>query len=309
VTVNTNGMIGANPEQLRILATEFERAANDIDAEIRVTTTSVRNTPWKGATADRFRQSWTSVHTTRLRSLSAQLRDAARSLRENAEDQERVSNAGVGTAVYPSGVAGAAVGAIWTKEALEGLAEDVFELLKWAERANGLNEVAWLLKSITRLNELPLFRIRGLPVVSVIMDGGEAVFWLASEGIHDARTWAPLANLGLTAGAAGVAVAMFGATAVAPATVALGAGMLIGDVIDHGVGWATGEKLSDRWADAALGTAATERRMDSLEVTKGMSAAEMQARADAQAKVAAEVHKKTEKAKTPWGALEMMFSI
>ena len=32
--MNTNGMIGANPEQLRILATEFERAANDIDASV-----------------------------------------------------------------------------------------------------------------------------------------------------------------------------------------------------------------------------------------------------------------------------------
>jgi len=105
--MDTKGMIGADIGRLRALASEFTTGADRIDGDLRAVTASMRNTPWQGATADRFRQSWTSVHSTRLRSLSTQLRDAARILRVNADEQERVSNGGSSIGSRSAAAAGA----------------------------------------------------------------------------------------------------------------------------------------------------------------------------------------------------------
>jgi uncharacterized protein YukE len=84
-------MIGADVARLRALASEFTGAADRIEAELRTVTASVRNTPWQGPNAERFRQSWNSVHSAKLRALAAQFRDNARVLSANASDQENVS--------------------------------------------------------------------------------------------------------------------------------------------------------------------------------------------------------------------------
>jgi len=311
----TKGMIGADIGRLRGLASEFSSAADRIDAEIRAVSTSVRNTPWQGATADRFRQSWSSVHSARLRGLANQLRDAARILRANADDQERVSNAGAAGGPRYGGLALRIASGLVPAGGLgltfdwNSFVTDLGQLGSKLNHINSIDDYAVLLKAFSRMNELPLLQVRGLPVLDLLLEGAQAMYWITNEGIADARSWEPIGNAGLLLASMGIAVAMFGAAAAAPAAAAAGLGGAIGRGIDEGIGNLTGKKLTDRWADAALGTDDFQRRIDTTEIHKGMSAQEIQRRADEVNRLAEEARKKTEKTKTPWGCLELMFSI
>lgn len=85
------GMIGANIDELRALAGEFDAAANQIDGELWQVTSCVKNTSWLGLLADEFRRIWNAVHTLKLHTLANELHEAARVLRANADEQEKAS--------------------------------------------------------------------------------------------------------------------------------------------------------------------------------------------------------------------------
>lgn len=98
------GMVGADLEQLRALASSFERGAE----QLRQVSTTVRNgiqiSAWVGPFAVRFRKTWDSEHSVKLTRAAAALASQARQLRQEADQQEQASKAAGGaTGTRPDG--------------------------------------------------------------------------------------------------------------------------------------------------------------------------------------------------------------
>lgn len=89
------GYNGADVDQLREAAAQFERMASSVEATTRSLSSLVDSADqWSGADGDRFRAAWKdrSVHS--LRAAAAALRQGAIDLRRNADGQEGVSSTG-----------------------------------------------------------------------------------------------------------------------------------------------------------------------------------------------------------------------
>ena len=95
------GMIGADLEQVRALAADFERAA----AQLTQTSQKVRNgiqiSAWVGPFAVRFRHTWDSDHSVKLRQAANALAAQAKQLRLEADQQDRASAASTGASMKP----------------------------------------------------------------------------------------------------------------------------------------------------------------------------------------------------------------
>lgn len=92
--------IGADPEDLRALATELRAAGAQLDRTARTVAALVRAAPWHGPDAGRFRAGWAD----RQRSLvvaGTGLRQAAAELDGHVEEQERASDAAAGVSGAP----------------------------------------------------------------------------------------------------------------------------------------------------------------------------------------------------------------
>lgn len=89
-------MYGADVEQLRALATQFDRSADRLDADRVGVGNEIRVKAWVGPVAVRFRAQWDSDHSRRMHDAAERLRSAALSLRANADDQARTSAVGSG---------------------------------------------------------------------------------------------------------------------------------------------------------------------------------------------------------------------
>ncbi len=85
------GMYGADIAHLRSLATQFDRAADQLETCRMAIGGSVRSSPWQGADAVRFRADWDSAHAGRIASAASLLRTGAQGLRNNADQQEQAS--------------------------------------------------------------------------------------------------------------------------------------------------------------------------------------------------------------------------
>lgn len=84
---------GAEPASLRQLAAQFDRAANNLEATLKPLQSQINNhRVWQGPDADRFRSEWTSVSRPRTTSAVDALRQAADTLRRNADEQEKTSS-------------------------------------------------------------------------------------------------------------------------------------------------------------------------------------------------------------------------
>lgn len=95
----TVGYNGADVDQLRQAATQFERMASSVEATTRSLHNLVNNTgQWLGADGDRFRTAWNDRSARTLQTAAAALRQGAIDLRRNADEQERVSTAGAARA-------------------------------------------------------------------------------------------------------------------------------------------------------------------------------------------------------------------
>lgn len=90
--------LGADPEQLDLLARDFEQAAERLDAAYSTVEVRVVRSAWDGGDADGFRQAWTGGCRRAFSAAAAHLRQGATTLRANAEDQRRAS-AGDGGAI------------------------------------------------------------------------------------------------------------------------------------------------------------------------------------------------------------------
>lgn len=85
------GMYGADIAQLRTLAAQFDRAADQLDSHRVSVGGAIRVSAWQGPDAGAFRHQWDSAHAGRMAAAAGSLRTNAQLLRANAEDQERTS--------------------------------------------------------------------------------------------------------------------------------------------------------------------------------------------------------------------------
>ena len=85
------GMYGADVAQLRTLAEQFDRLAGQLDADRMSVGNAIQVSAWVGPVAVRFRHQWESQHSRQVSDAAARLRDAAKTLRKNADEQERAS--------------------------------------------------------------------------------------------------------------------------------------------------------------------------------------------------------------------------
>ena len=87
-------MIGADPDALERLASDFDRAAGTLEATANRVRVSVHANPWSGARATRFRNDWDQRHGPQLKRVATALRSASTHLRLQAQEQRRASSAG-----------------------------------------------------------------------------------------------------------------------------------------------------------------------------------------------------------------------
>lgn len=93
------GMHGADVAHLRTLASQFDRAAEQLDCCRTAVGGAVRLSPWRGPDASRFRADWEGAHAGRVTAAAATLRTGAQQLRANAEQQEQASAVDAGAGV------------------------------------------------------------------------------------------------------------------------------------------------------------------------------------------------------------------
>lgn len=86
-------MYGADVDELRGLASQFNSAGQAIDIKALQLNMMLATTPWKGRDANAFRSEWNSQHRRQLQQVKQALVDAARDLQRNADEQEGASKA------------------------------------------------------------------------------------------------------------------------------------------------------------------------------------------------------------------------
>lgn len=124
-------MYGADIGELRALAAQFDRAADQLDGCRGALGGQVHSSPWAGADAVRFKGDWSSQYAPRLNTTATRLREAARSLRSNADDQERASAVDGGPTTGPGGHSGSPGGGRSQQAAPSSISEhDVFAWLQ-----------------------------------------------------------------------------------------------------------------------------------------------------------------------------------
>jgi hypothetical protein len=84
-------MLGADVEELRALATEFDAQATKLTGLATSVASTLVGTSWFGSDADRFRGDWNLHLDPQLRQVSQQLQRDAAQLRVEADQQEQVS--------------------------------------------------------------------------------------------------------------------------------------------------------------------------------------------------------------------------
>lgn len=89
-------MYGADVAQLRTLAQQFDRQAQQLDAHRMTVGNAIQISAWRGPVAVRFRHQWDSDYSRRVHGAAQRLRTAAIDLRRNADEQDRASAAGGG---------------------------------------------------------------------------------------------------------------------------------------------------------------------------------------------------------------------
>lgn len=83
--------LGADPAALRRLATELDRAGDDLDGAAHAIRRAIESSGWGGPDARRYRSQWDGSHRAALAHASTELSQAARHLRDQASEQERAS--------------------------------------------------------------------------------------------------------------------------------------------------------------------------------------------------------------------------
>jgi GH15 family glucan-1,4-alpha-glucosidase len=83
---------GLDVEQVRQLSTQLNRQADAIQQALGTLTSALQGTQWSGPDAEKFRNDWSSSHTSALKSVISALQEAAQLAARNAGAQEQASN-------------------------------------------------------------------------------------------------------------------------------------------------------------------------------------------------------------------------
>ncbi len=86
------GMQGMDPEAVRQLAQEIQRAAQHLETLVHTLNANVTNTAWTGRDRDQFVAHWDSTLRPHVLHAACGLAEAASAAQRNAEQQEQVSN-------------------------------------------------------------------------------------------------------------------------------------------------------------------------------------------------------------------------
>lgn len=103
-------MYGADVSQLRLLASQFDLAADRLDHDRMAVESAIQISAWVGPFAANFRLAWNSEHSVRVHRAADMLRAGARALRHNADEQQGASAAESGTFTGRGGSAGSTSG-------------------------------------------------------------------------------------------------------------------------------------------------------------------------------------------------------
>lgn len=156
---------GADVQQLDRLAQVFAKVGDDTNDTMRRVREGLANVPWTGPDASRFRSQWTA-DAARLAVASDTLRRLAASLRNQAEEQRRISQLGPQTAVtslVPGGTTGSNGSQFVSTAGMEGLDRRQFgsmqgspdgPLESWSPRAPFPAEMYRLLAGESSLSDL-----------------------------------------------------------------------------------------------------------------------------------------------------------
>lgn len=141
---------GADVAQLRTLAQQFGKVSDNLLQTSTLLTNQINNNPsWKGNDASQFRSDWNGSHRTLIQQTAARLKQESRKLLENANEQEKASDAapgsggGPGTMGVPGGAAAGAAGGLLVASAMNAhkLIKAPFTLAKHA------GQYGWVLKN------------------------------------------------------------------------------------------------------------------------------------------------------------------
>ena len=100
-------MWGADVAELRTLAQQFGKASDTLLTQSTLLSNQINNNPsWKGQDAARFRSDWNGSHRAMLQQAVSALKQESKKLLENADQQEKASNAAPGSGGGPGVSAG-----------------------------------------------------------------------------------------------------------------------------------------------------------------------------------------------------------
>ncbi|MGX9900159.1 hypothetical protein ACW0JT_10025 [Arthrobacter sp. SA17] len=117
----TGNLWGADVAQLRTLAQQFGKASESLQQQSTLLTSQINNnTAWKGNDALQFRSDWNGNHHALLQRAADRLKEESKKLLENANQQEKASDAAPGSGGGPMGDGGG--GAILGGVLLGGIA-------------------------------------------------------------------------------------------------------------------------------------------------------------------------------------------
>jgi hypothetical protein len=105
---------GSDVAQLRTLAQQFGKVSDNLLQQSSQLTNQINNNPsWKGNDATQFRSDWNGSHRALIQKTARALKEESKKLLENANEQEKASNAGggPGTLGGPGTMGGQASGA------------------------------------------------------------------------------------------------------------------------------------------------------------------------------------------------------
>ncbi|MBK8460841.1 MAG: hypothetical protein IPL43_12205 [Micropruina sp.] len=136
------GMYGADVAQLRALAQQFERTAEQLEHDRMAVGNAIQISAWVGPVAVRFRAEWDSQHSQRIVGAARLLRDNARLARANADAQEATSAIDGSSGGGPAGSGGGGGGPLsWFGDRLGELKDAGSTAVDWVgDRASDLWE-------------------------------------------------------------------------------------------------------------------------------------------------------------------------
>ncbi|MGC3955284.1 MAG: hypothetical protein QM804_13730 [Propionicimonas sp.] len=221
------GMYGADVGQLRALAAQFDRAADQLDQARLQVGGGIWISAWIGPFATSFRVRWDSEHSRRVASAAALLRANAQRARANADDQERTSAVDVRSVVPRAAADRPPAGYTAEQEREYELALD---FLKTAIGAHGTIEDGADLIAALKSGALDLKSFSG---------------WLQDVKGLDAGAILGLAGMGITAHELGVAIGNDDPAAVLEASLDLAMGAVGVKVPGAGLAWDFGKMLGE----------------------------------------------------------------